>query len=103
MFVKMYRYQVKKADLPEWRRIMRKAGKIYKAYGDKSTELFRLGKTVGKYVTILEIDFYKTKRDYAAIEKKVDKDEKLNELWDEFLELARGGKWEEEEFETLEC
>ena len=98
MFVKIYRYKLKRTNLQKWKKNNDTVGKIYKRY---CGEFKRLIKRDKKFVHVVEIGFYKSKSEFKRIIKKFDNDPKVNVLFKEFLSLIHNSKFSEEEFETV--
>ena len=99
MFIKMYRYKIKKKDFQKWEKIVNGANKVYREYGGKKWMKFtRKEKDI---IAIMEMGFYPAKVYYKKMIKKVDKDPRIKRLFSEFLKLVNRSDIEEEEFELL--
>ncbi|MBI3385142.1 hypothetical protein HY030_03050 [Candidatus Gottesmanbacteria bacterium] len=100
MFVKTYRYRVKKENLDKLIKINKEAGKIYKKYGGQGykTLLKKDGRTIG----ILLLEFYQSKKQFNKIMNLVNKDKKITDLWKKFLLLVNEKEIKEEEFELTD-
>ncbi len=101
MFVKLYRYRIKKKDFSKWKEIQKAADKLYKkhGYGGKS---FSLTKENAGFLTIIDVGFYKSKNEFLRIEKNVDNDRLLDSLWKKFLQILHNRRYYQEEFESVE-
>lgn len=100
MFVKIYRYKIKKKDFSKWKRAVESANRIYRKY-NKS---FRWGKFVRKnkkYICVVEIGYCKSKKEFIRTYKKTNKDKKIKNLWSKFLKIVDVKKIKEEEFDSV--
>lgn len=99
MFVKLYRYKIKSKDFPKWKKIINIAGKIYRKHGKNKWTL--LTKKEKGLITIIELGYYKSKNAFIAIKNKVDNDEAINSLFNEFLDVVHEKKIIEDEFKAI--
>lgn len=98
MFVKLYKYQIRRADLQKWEKINNAANKIYEHYGRVDFEtLLRKEKY---YIEVIELNRYASKNIFQKIIKEVDKDRRITKLYASFLKLVYKNKILEDEFET---
>jgi len=98
MFVKTYRYKVKKNNFQKWKKNNDIVTKLYKKYGG---DFQRLVRKENEFFLIVELGFYKSKKEFLKIIKQFDSDPKTNALFKEFLNLVHNKKFVEEEFETV--
>jgi len=99
MFVKMYSYKIKQSDFQKWKKINNAAKKIYTKYGGGNSKgLMKKGKN---FIKIIELDFYKSKKDFLKITTLVDQNKRINKLYQEFLNTLYQKKITQEEFETF--
>ena len=99
MFVKLYRYKIKSADLDKCKK---NADDVWKIYSSNCKLEYKL--LIKKKVLeseIIELGFYRSKTDWLDVMRKLNKNRKLNLLFKEFLKIAINGEFEEEEFEAL--
>ena len=99
MFVKMYSYKIKQSDFQKWKKINNAAKKIYTKYGGGNSKV--LIKKGGNFIKIIELDFYKFKKDFLKITTQVDQNKKINKLYQEFLAIVYQKKITQEDFETF--
>ncbi len=99
MFVKVYKYKIKKRNLRKWKNNNDSARKVYKKYGGGNSQ--RLLSKKGNWINILEIDHYESKNDFIKITKKVEEHPKIKFLLEEFLKIIHNGHFSQEEFETV--
>ena len=99
MFVKVYRYKIKRHDFRKWKKNSDAACRIYRKYGGGNSK--RLFKKDGNFISVVELDYYKLKKDCLKITKQVDKDSKTDALFQEFLSYVRNKRISKEEFETV--
>lgn len=78
MFVQTYKYSFPKKYLRSWRRITKLANTIYNEYGSVRSE--RLLSRQEKNVSVMEIEFYASKKDFLRIKKTGNKDDRLTRL-----------------------
>ena len=100
MYVKVYRYKIKKNALREWKRTAGKAAKIYKGYGDKGKWLVIMKKEKN-FVSVIDMSIYKTKGGFLKIKKKTDRDKMIKHLYLTFKETLYSKGFVEEDFEVL--
>lgn len=96
MFVKLYHYKIKKNDFQKWKTINNRARKIYKKYGNIKS--MRLVQKTGKFITITELDFYRSRNEFVRITRKLNTDSSISVLFQEFLSIIHNKKFTEEEF-----
>lgn len=99
MFIKVYRYKIKKSDFQKWKKNNDAARRLYRKYGGGNSK--RLFKKDGNFISVVELDHYKSKKDFLKITKQVDRDPKTDALFQEFLGYVHNTKFIEEEFETV--
>ena len=99
MFVRVYRYEINKCDLQKWKKINDAARRIYKKYGGGNSK--RLIRKDGDFIRVIEMDHYKSKEDFLKIVKQVDKDEKIDGIFKDFLTTVHQKRISEEECETV--
>lgn len=102
MFVKLYRYKIKKNALHKWKKIMKVAGGIYKKHGDKSKWVVLIKKEKN-YISMIDMSFYKTKKEFLGVQKRVDKDKTIYPSYNEFKNILhnKSKRFVEEDFETV--
>ena len=98
MFVKTYRYTVRKANFQKWKKNNDTTAKLYKQYGGKFQRLVKKKKDS---FHILELGFYNSKKEFLQIIKQFDNDPKVGALFKDFLSLVHNKRFSEEEFETV--
>jgi len=99
MFVKVYRYKIKQRDFQKWKKNNDAAHRLYRKYGGGHLKvIFKKDKN---FIIIVELDFYKSKKDFLKIIKQVNRDSKTNVLFQEFLNYVYNKDIFEEEFETI--
>ncbi len=98
MFVKIYRYRIRKNKFQKWKKNNDIVTKLYKKYGGE----FRcLVKKENNFPHIVELGFYKSKKEFLKIMMQFDSNPKADLLFKEFLNLIVNKKFTEEEFETI--
>jgi len=98
MFVKIFRYNIRKKDLAKWKKIVKAADIIYKKYGEE--QWIPLIRKENKVVTVVEVAVYKSRKSFEEIQKNTRKDKEIDMLFEELLKLVNNSKISEEEFET---
>ncbi len=99
MFVQSFRYTFPKQYLASWRRITRLANTIYKEYGDVRMERL-IFKDVDK-VTIQELAYYPSKKEFIRINKITDQDERLLKLSELLLRFVPKKNIKVEMYDTI--
>ena len=99
MFVKVYRYKIRQRDFQKWKKNNDAARRLYRKYGGGNSK--RLFKKDGNFISVVELDYYKSKKDFLKITKQVDRDSKTDALFQEFLSYVHNKHISEEEFETI--
>ncbi|MBL7055364.1 hypothetical protein ISS07_00450 [Candidatus Woesearchaeota archaeon] len=99
MFAIAYRYKIKSEDLSKWKKINYGAKKIYEKFGSYRVE--KLVKKEKKLLSILEIEFYKSRDDYEKIKQKVKGNEQRNNFLKEFISFVYRKRVDIEEFDVL--
>ena len=78
MFVQTYKYSFSKSYLRSWRRIAQLANTIYNEYGNVRSE--RLLSRQANNISVMEIEYYASKKDFLRIKKLGNADERLTRL-----------------------
>jgi hypothetical protein len=99
MFVKVYRYRIRKHNFEKWKKINDAARNIYRKYGCGNSQC--LISKEGKLITVLELDYYNSRRDFLRITGLVDADLLIKSLFSEFMRVVYRKHITEEEFETV--
>ena len=99
MFIKVYKYKIRKHDFKSWKKINDAARTLYKKYGSGNSK--RLIRKYGEFIYVVELDSYKSKKDFGRILKQVNKDKKITALYHEFLNIIYQKRIYEEEFKTI--
>lgn len=98
MFVKVYRYQIRKRDLAKFTKVYRAAQRIYHQTGP-GTSAFYIHPE-GQRLTILDVGWYPSRRAFQTLMKKLDRDERVSALYAQCLHLMSRKRFVEEDFET---
>lgn len=78
MFIQTYKYSFLKQYLRSWRRITKLSNTIYNEYGNVRLE--RMLMKQGEQVSVMEIEYYASKKDFLHIKKLAKADERLIRL-----------------------
>lgn len=100
MFVKIYRYKIERRDLKRWKRITVEANSIYQRH-DKNFRWGRFIRKGKKFVNVVEICYYKSKKEFFNTYRKISKYKKIKKLWEEFSKIVDAKRIKEEEFESV--
>lgn len=98
MFVKTYRYKIRKNDFQKWKKNNDTVTKLYKKYGG---DFKRLIKKENDFFHIVELGFYNSKKEFLKIIKQFDSNPRADALFKEFLSIVYNKRFSEEEFETV--
>ncbi len=99
MFVKLYKYKIKKKDLQKLKRIHKAAQKIYKRHGAKHSWTVLLRREKG-LINVLELNIYTSKKHFLSVKNKVDQDKSIHPLFEAFLNILHKKRYYEEEWKT---
>lgn len=99
MFVKTYRYRISKQDFKEWKRITDRSNKMYQGYG--AIGLQRFARKGERFIDVVEVGYFASKRNFRALEARINADPRIRSLFDEFLKLVGRTGIIEEEFEVV--
>jgi len=97
MFVKVYLYKIQKNNFQKWKKNNDIVTRLYKKHGG---DFQRLVRKENDFFHIVELGFYKSKKEFLKIIKHFDSDPKTEVLFKNFLNLVHN-KFTEEEFETV--
>ena len=102
MFVKVYRYKIKRNALRKWKKIMIVANKVYRKHGNKSKQFVLMNKEKN-FISVIDMSYYKNKKEFLTIKKRVDKDKAISALYREFIGILhnKNKKFTQEDFELV--
>lgn len=104
VFVKTYLYKVLEKDFSASQRINKEADAIYDFYGRDKVPMrpVTLFRKDGEFVHVVLIEFYSSEEEYKKLIEKVNKDSRIDALWNAFIALVVGEKVEVEDFKTID-
>lgn len=99
MFVKVYLYKIKPEVEERFFEIQRKANKLYEKYLSYEVTFLR---TQGDEDRIIEIQRYPNRNTYRKGMRLLDKDPKLQDIWESFTEILTHDPKAIQEYEAEE-
>ena len=98
MFLRVNRYKICKKDLSKWKSNNDAANQIYRECGAERLE--RIIRRNGDGIEVMELGYYKSRGEFERIVARVDKDERIDELFREFKKMVTE-EVTNEEYETI--